>query len=289
MTPLECRASWRGTGGRAYAYTTTITDPTTFENSASGLTITNGKGWTVKADTLGFERKRNPDKKNHYGVRNPSQCQIDALEQLHAPADYHGLVDSHAYSVASYYGKKWLVADAGANDVLSVDDHGRIRTVAVLPPQPLRITKDIAAAMKAPDCLVGATYAFEPVPTDVEVGRDGFLYVTTLPGGPEDPSLGARGSVYKVNPHTGRTWRVATGLSGATNLALGREGRIYVTELFGGQVSVVRHGQVRPYVDLPGALSVESGRHGRLFAGTIGAEDGSAPGTVVRISAGHDD
>ncbi len=58
----------------------------------------------------------------------------------------------------------------------------------------MKVTKESAAALELPDCVVGVTYAFEPVPTDVEVGKDGYLYVTTLPGGPESPALGARGS-----------------------------------------------------------------------------------------------
>ena len=34
-------------------------------------------------------------------------------------------------------------------------------------------------------------------------GPDGRLYVTSLPGGPEDPSLGARGAIFRVTPSTG--------------------------------------------------------------------------------------
>ena len=59
--------------------------------------------------------------------------------------------------------------------------------------------------VEAPACVVGEEYAFEPVPTDVEFGPDGWLYVSSLPGGPEDASLGARGAVFRVNPWTGHT------------------------------------------------------------------------------------
>ena len=131
------------------------------------------------------------------------------------------------------------VADAGGNDLLKVDKApAHISTLAVLPPQPVTVTAQQAAALGAPDCLVGETYAFEPVPTDVEVGPGGRLWVTTLPGGPEDPSLGARGSLYSVG-QGGRSTRVATGFSGATNLALSGDGSAYVTELFGGKISKV--------------------------------------------------
>ena len=110
----------------------------------------------------------------------------------------------------------------------------------------------MVAALGLPDCVVGVTYAFESVPTDVEVGRDGSLYVTTLPGGPESPVLGARGAVWKVNPWTGHARKVAGGFLGATNLAIGKHGTIYVAELFAGQISVVKNGSAKPYLEPPG-------------------------------------
>ena len=82
---------------------------------------------------------------------------------------------------------------------------------------------------------------FEPVPTDVEMGPDGMLYVSTLPGGPEDGSLGANGSVYRVDPRSGRATWLAGGMHGATGLAVhGRD--IVVAEMFAGEVSVIRKG-----------------------------------------------
>ena len=80
------------------------------------------------------------------------------------------------------------------------------------------MTKALAGQFGMPGCVVGHKFWFEPVPTDVEV-HGGMLYVTTLPGGPEDPSLGARGRVYTVDPDTGdpRRWARAPG---ATDLAV---------------------------------------------------------------------
>lgn len=271
--------------GRTLAFTTTVTIPETFENTASGLNIWGPRGKRVYADTHAYEVANNPDAVNHYGVDNPSQCVTDALTAAQFPVDYTGQVDSHAYSVAAY-GDAWVVADAGANALFKVRRDGSIRTLAVLPPQPTTITADMAEALGLPDCVAGITYAFEPVPTDVEVGRDGSLYVTTLPGGPESPVLGARGSVYKVNPWTGKARKVAGGLLGATNLAFGSHGAIFVAELFAGQVSVVKNGRVTPYVSLPGVVAVETDSSGALWAATLGNEDPPAPGTIVRISKG---
>jgi len=114
------------------------------------------------------------------------------------------------------------------------------------------------------------------VPTDVEVGANGYLYVSTLSGSPVNGS-----SVYRVNPRNGHVKLLATGFASATNLALFK-GKIYVTELFGGQISVVRHGAPAKYLALPGALAIEAGR-GALYAGT----GVTGPGSVVKIVKGH--
>lgn len=275
----------RSRDGKRIAWTTTVTDFSTFENSESGLTIRDARGRTTYADTHAFEVAKNPDSRIHYGVRNPSQCVTDAFTAAQFPVSYTGGVDSHAYSVAATR-SGWVVADAGANALFTVTNSGRIRTLAVLPAQPTTFTAEMTAALGLPDCVVGVTYRFESVPTDVEVGRDGMLYVTTLPGGPESPVLGARGSVYRVDPRTGEVCLVARGFLGATNLALGSHGEIYVAELFAGRISVVRHGKVRPYLDLPGVVAVESGRNGSLWAATLGNEDPPAPGTIVQIYDG---
>ncbi len=271
--------------GKRLAFTTTVTNPETFENSASGLHIWGTKGKRVYADTHAYETKYNPDKGYQYGVKNPSQCVTDALTEMQFPVSYKGLVDSHAYSVAAFKGG-WVVADAGANALFSVSNKGKIRTLAVLPPQPFTFDEASAKALGLPDCFHGVTYAFESVPTDVEVGRDGYLYVTTLPGGPESPALGARGKLWRVNPWTGKAKVVASGFLGATNLAIGKHGEFYVAELFAGQITQLKHGKRSTLVQLPGVVAVETGPDGSIWAGTLGNEDPPAPGTIVKIVKG---
>lgn len=269
-------------GGKQMAYTSAVGDENGF--TATELHIVGKHGFHAVADTLAHENSENPDQALHYGLTDPTECQTQALEAVGFPVSYSGVLDSHPYSVAAFRGK-WVVADAGANALLMVDNRGNVRTLAVLPPQPAPITQEAADAFGLDPCVVGAVYDFESVPTDVEVGRDGRLYVTTLPGGPEDPSLGARGSVYRVDPRTGKSRRIATGLLGATNLAFDRHGRLFVAELFAGRVSRVKHGHPVPYADLPGAVSVEAGRDGSLWAGTVDLS-GQNPGTVVRLVSG---
>ena len=62
-----------------------------------------------------------------------------------------------------------------------------VSTVAALKPVKVKVTASRGRGHGLPSCTVGKKFAFEAVPTDVEVGPDGQLYVTSLPGGPEDP------------------------------------------------------------------------------------------------------
>jgi hypothetical protein len=267
------------TGGGAIAYT-----GSDFAAGGQSLTIHRPGHADVVADISGFEAKHNPDKHVWYGVKNASSCVSDALTAADVPVYYQGVVDSHAYSVAYAGHGWWYVADAAGNDIVRVSPKGHVSLVSLLPKQPTKITAEMAGALGLPDCVAGITYAFEPVPTDVEVWH-GKLFVSTLPGGPEDPSLGARGSVYTLRPW-GHPQRLATGFLGATNLAVGRHGSIYVTELFAGQISKVWHGHGKPVVALPGAVSVEYSC-GYLYAGTLGPSDDegnpTGPGSVVRV------
>ncbi len=268
--------------GKYLAYTVTEGGPPE-GITTSGLRITGPRGPVRFVNTLRYETKRNPDAKYSYGPMSDDACVVAALGP-----QYQGLVDSHAYSVTAY-GNSWLVADAGANAILKIDNRGRIRTLATLPPQPYVITAEAAAALELPDCVVGVTYRFEAVPTDVEVGKDGYLYVTTLPGGPETIALGARGKLWRVHPRTGRVRLVAKGFAGATNLAIGQKGEIYVAEYFAGKISVVRNGRVRPFLDLHNVVALEAGKRGELWAGTTINLDPTlppVPGTIVKIAKG---
>lgn len=139
----------------------------------------------------------------------------------------------------------------------------------MLPVQPYTITAEVAAAYGMPDCLIGAVYRFEPVPTAVTQGPDGMLYVTTLPGGPEDPSLGGRGSVYRVDPSTGAYQRLYGRLLGPTDIAVTPNGDIYVAELFAGRLTCIVPSLHSRYTvaTLPNIVSVAYG-YGHLYAGT---------------------
>lgn len=237
------------------------------------------------ADLRALEETQNPDQDTIYGFRRlPAECA--AQFPAENPASYTGLVDSHPY--ASYADRdRVYVADAGANAIVSVrTQHHRKswskknrqpRVVATLPAVSTRVSADALTALGLPTCAAGYRYHFEFVPTDVEKGRDGKLYVTSLPGGPEDASLGARGAVYKVDPRSGKARLVAGGFVGAVNLALGPDGTMAVAEMFGGddgtgQVTLLRAGSHRRTelaLTSPGALEwVGSKKHSKLYVTT---------------------
>jgi hypothetical protein len=252
--------------GHGVYYTVTKTGPPP-DNSpiAANLSRVRKGSSSIVADLLAYEVANNPDQINTYGfVGITADCAKDVPAEA-GPPTYTGIVESHPYATAATK-KGVYVADAAANAVLRVSRKGKVRTVAVLPPQPLVVTAELAALHGLPPCTVGLTYNFEPVPTDVEVGKDGWLYVTTLPGGPEDPPLPPRGGVWKINPWNGNATQLAGGLAGATNLALGRHGTIYVSELFGSRVSRIDHGTATPLINLPNPAALEYA-DGKLYVG----------------------
>jgi hypothetical protein len=216
-----------------------------------------------------YERDVNPDQVNTYGFFGlTAACAAQLEGVVPVTGAYQGEVDSNPYAVAIIPGG-YAVADAGGNSILRVGNDGRVSTIAVLPPQePLVIDAEFLAAFnegaamepepgpRVPDCVIGATYVGEPVPTDVELGPDGMLYVTTLPGFPELPGTG---SVYRIDPGVegGNPQQVYTGFSGATDLAVAPDGTVYVAELFGGRVSRATSAGPVTVAELPTPAAVE--------------------------------
>jgi hypothetical protein len=240
-------------------------------------------------DLAALETEENADGDARYGFEDiPDTCAAQLPPEV--PVSYAGAVDSHPYGIA-LSGDTVYVADAGANSIVAVDsDSGEAKTVAVLPPRPYVITAEVATALNLPVCVVDHSYAFEPVPTDVAVGPDGWLYVSVLPGGPEDPALGARGAVYRVNPDTGRVRLFADDVMSPTGLALDDDGNVYVASLFGeGVLRLDRHGDQT--VVLTGKLTADVAiRDSKLYATTdaLPAPNQAPDGKLVSVDLdGH--
>jgi hypothetical protein len=116
--------------------------------------------------------------------------------------------DSNPYGVFAKSNREQWVVDAGANTINRIDARGRVHVVAFLPnPQ-----------------------ASDAVPTCIDRGPDGALYVGELTGGGNPPGSSV---VWRFAPwqkhHRLTTW--ATGLTAVTGCGFGHDGRFYAVEL----------------------------------------------------------
>ena len=225
-------------------------------------------------DLLAYELENNPDEQPQFDAEG---VPFDAL--------------SNPFSVEAG-SDRILVADAGANDVLAIDrETGEITTFFVPP----RVSPD-----EVPECadaqanpgIVGC----DPVPTGVEEGPDGHIYVSTL--GAEAPGA-AR--VYVLS-EDGDVVDVIEDLTSLTGVAVDDDGTVYASDLLEGaptedpppadfdpaavgEVVRVDTDGTRSYaqVTMPTGLEIEDGRlytSAWSVAAFVGLE---AAGEVVRV------
>jgi hypothetical protein len=251
----------------------------------------NEKGTIYRASEAGVvkigkihpvEKKENPDGATRYGFRNLAASCAKKVKGF--PVSSRGIKETHPYATTTI-GDTTYVADAGANAIFKVDADG-VSPVAVIPPARAVITKDVAKTQGLPACTVGKAYYFESVPTDIEVGPGGKLYVTSLPGGPEDGSLGPLASVFSVKPGSGKVKKVVGGLVSATGLAVAANGDLYVAELFRGRIARIKAGstKVRTFLEVPLPSDVELGPDG-LYAAIKSLPGKKPKGTLIRIAS----
>lgn len=217
-------------------------------------------GKTHRLGNLGrAETNRNPDGDVEYGFTELSEeCKAQIDQDTFGPPVHDGVIESHPYATAKIGGTTY-VADAAANVIWSVTADGPVRVRSLLPPLPAEVTAEVADQYGLPDCTIGETFLTEPVPTDVEVGPDGMLYVTTLAG--EFPGAG---TVFSIDPDDGTTTPVFDGLFAATGLAVARNGDMYVAMLFPNTILRIPAGGGAPEVfatiNQPAALEVGRGK-----------------------------
>ena len=173
----------------------------------SSLLVAEPGGEVVKTiDLLAHEIAENPD----------GQTQFDPVTE--APLD----ALSNPFSVLAQRGRV-LVADAGANAVLSVDPRsGEVETFFVPP-----VVDDVPACEGAEN-NDPETVGCDPVPTGIVEGPHGLLYVSTL--GALAPDAGR---VYVLTPH-GDVVHVIEGLTAPTSIEVDRRGNVYVANVLEG-------------------------------------------------------
>jgi hypothetical protein len=194
---------------------------------------------TVVADLYAHEKQANPDHRFTYGFRDlPRDCATRLPKG--GRAAYRGKAETHPVASLPAHGAVYL-ADAAANAVTAVVD-GTPTTVAVLPPVRTTMTRSYARANHFPDCTVDRDYWAEAVPTDVEEGPDGSLYVTSLPGGPGERDGAPAGRLLRILILTGQVSVVAKGLDNPVGVAVSDTGDVYVSELQADRVSRIAAG-----------------------------------------------
>jgi hypothetical protein len=149
-------------------------------------------------------------------------------------------VNPNPFDVAALSGGAALVADAGGNDLLIVNNSGKIDWIATLPVE-LVSTENIKTlrgcpASGHPNCNLPPQIPAQPVATSVAIGPDGAYYMGELKGFPA-PTGASR--VWRIEPGT-RHARcgispactvVADGFTSIVDLAFGEDGTLYVVEL----------------------------------------------------------
>ena len=149
-------------------------------------------------------------------------------------------VNPNPFDVAALSGGAALVADAGGNDLLIVNNSGAIDWIATLPVE-LVSTENIKTLFGCPAgppdiCDLPAQIPAQPVATSVAIGPDGAYYMGELKG---FPAPAGASKVWRIEPGT-RHARcgtspactvVADGFTSIVDLAFGKDGTLYVVEL----------------------------------------------------------
>jgi hypothetical protein len=149
-------------------------------------------------------------------------------------------IDSNPFDVQSLGGDAALVADAGGNDLLRIDNQGNVTVLAVFPNELVSTAniKQLAGCPSpAPFCALPPVIPAQPVPTSVAVGPDGYYYVGELKG---FPAPTGESNIWRVSPNANGALCGASadcvkvfdgGFTSIIDLAFGDDGQLYVAEL----------------------------------------------------------
>lgn len=197
---------------------------------------------------------------------------VSAFETANNPAG--GPVDSNPYGLLDEIARQYIV-DAGGNSLLRVRPDGQVSLVAVFP-----------SVAVAPGPFNPPFARSEAVPTEVQRGPDGALYVSTLSGVPFLPGAAI---IYRVVEGEAPTV-YAAGLTQITDFTFGADGTLYVLQygsgpFFNGPGAVVKQARDGTRTVLTTALTrptgILLGAGGTLYVSNFG--NAASVGEVVKI------
>ncbi len=205
------------TVGRGIMWATTGPGPNDpEEDSGQALHIVGNGGTNMVANLFHFEEENDPDGAG---------------------------VDSNPFSVAALNANSALVADSGGNDLMRVDNKGKIELVAVFPDE-LVSTDNLKSIIGCPDPIPGfeglcnfpAMIPAQAVPTSVVVGPDGYYYVSELKG---FPAPAGASNIWRISPNASDAMcgtdpdcvkLFSGGFTSIIDIAFGKDGMLYVAE-----------------------------------------------------------
>jgi hypothetical protein len=179
-----------------------------------------------------------------FRVSRGSTRLIADLYQFEADKNPHPTaVDSNPFDVELLNGGDVLVADAGGNDLLIVDQNGRVDWIAVFPNETVS-TANIKSLAGCPTpvpelafaCGLPLSLPAQAVSTSVAVGSDGAYYVSELKG---FPAPTGRSRIWRIEPgarHANCATSpdcsiVASGFTSIVDLTFAPDGTLYVVEI----------------------------------------------------------
>lgn len=241
-----------------------------------------------------------------FRVSRGSIRQIGDLYAFEAAVNPHPTaVDSNPFDVAALTGGTALVADAGGNDLLIVDQAGNVDWIAMFPDEPVSTAdlKSLAGCPAPPPgsefiCGLPPMLPAQAVSTSVAIGEDGAYYVGELKG---FPAPRGESRVWRIEPGTLHAdcgsspacTVVADGFTSIVDLAFGPDGTLYVVELdeaswaavefqlpgLGGTVNACDTSSwtcSEVATELPMPIAVTVGRDGTVYAAINAVVPGAA-------------
>lgn len=213
-----------------------------------------------------------------------------------------GEIDSNPFDVAAA-GDKALVADAGGNDLLVVDQDGNVDWVATLPTELVSTAnvKNLAGCPTPPPgfefiCTLPAMFPAQAVATSVAIGPDGAYYVGELKG---FPGPTGESKVWRIEPGTRHAACgtspacrvVAGGFTSIVDLAFAPDGSLYVVEIDEASFLAVELGLPSPggtvnRCNLAKGTCAEVAAHLRIPIAVAVTRDGTAYAAIKALIPG---